>query len=325
MGLASDNSPLSPLKSEAVSDVGFAINCTNLNPAVEGFVQASLSPNTQRAYLSDLAQFEMWGGAVPAGPELVASYIASQAGALSVATLQRRLASISKAHTARRLPNPVSAELVRATMRGIRRTRGVGQKQAKPLLREDLFSVLDCMGASIRDARDRVLLLIGFAGGFRRSELIGLDIADIELVRHGMIVTIRRSKTDQSGTGRKIGIPHGRTRYCPVQALERWLEMAGMTAGPIFRPINRHGILNAGRLSGEAVLLIVKERVAAAGLEAEGFSGHSLRAGFATSAAIAGASAWKIREQTGHASDAMLGRYIRSAEMFHDNASALLL
>jgi integrase len=320
-----DTSSLSNPKNETVSISAIAINCTNLDVTVEGYIQASLSPNTQRAYLSDLAQFELWGGVVPATPEMVASYIASQTRTLSVATLQRRLTSISKAHTARRLPNPTSAELVRATMRGIRRTNSQAAKEARPLLRDDLFAVLDRMGDTIRDTRDRALLLIGFAGGFRRSELVGLDAGDVEVVRQGIIVVLRRSKTDQYGIGRKIGVPHGRTRHCPVQALEQWFARSGVKAGPVFRAVNRHGMIAAERLSGEAVSIAVKERVAAVGIDPAGYSGHSLRAGFATSAAMAGAPTWKIRAQTGHASDAMLARYIRSGELFISNATGFLL
>jgi integrase len=176
--------------------------------------------------------------------------------------------------------------------------RGIAQREAKPLLKEDLFRVLDAMGDSVKDARDRALLLIGFAGGFRRSELVGLDCADIEHIRQGVVITLRRSKTDQEGAGRKIGIPHGRTRHCPVVALDNWLSISGIDHGPVFRPVDRHGRMAAERLSGEAVSLIVKERVAAAGIDVSGFSGHSLRAGFATSATQAGVSSLKIRAQS---------------------------
>jgi integrase len=167
--------------------------------------------------------------------------------------------------------------------------------------------------------------LIGFAGGFRRSELVGLVRSDIETVRQGLIVSIRRSKTDQEGQGRKLGIPYGRTRWCPVAALEAWLAISGIEQGPLFRPVDRHGRIYADRLSGEAVSLVVKERVKEAGIDPEGYSGHSLRAGLATSAAGVGVSTWKIKAQTGHASDAMLSRYIRDGEMFSQNAAGALL
>lgn len=177
-----------------------AINCTELTAKVAGFVQASLAPNTRLAYASDLAAFRAWGGTLPASPELVAAYLADHADVLASTTLLRRLASISKAHTSQMLANPVASELVRATMRGIRRTRKRPGRAAKPLLRDDLFAVVETIGnASILDCRDRALLLLGFAGGFRRSELVGLDVSDIALSAQGFLITLRRSKTDQTG------------------------------------------------------------------------------------------------------------------------------
>ena len=255
----------------------------------------------------------------------MASYLAANVETLSVATLVRRMATISKAHEARGMLNPCRSEIVRRYAARHKRTRGIAQREAKPLLREDLFRVLDAMGDGVKNARDRALLLIGFAGGFRRSELIGLDFADIERVRQGIITTLRRSKTDQEGAGRKVGIPLGRTRHCPVLAFERWLTVAGIDEGPVFRPVDRHGRVAADRLSGEAVSMVVKERVAAAGINHTDFSGHSLRAGFATSAAQAGVSSLRIRAQTGHASDAMLARYIRDGELFVENPAGALL
>ncbi|MGD0563082.1 MAG: site-specific integrase [Roseiarcus sp.] len=288
-------------------------------------VEASIADNTRRAYQSDLAHFAAWGGHLPAGPAVVASYLAAHAETLSVATLVRRIATISKAHEARGLPNPCRTEIVRATLRGIKRTRGIAQREAKPLLREDLFRVLDATGDGVKDARDRALLLIGFAGGFRRSELIGLDFADIERVRQGVITTLRRSKTDQEGAGRKVGIPYGRTRHCAVLAVDRWLAVSGIETGPVFRPVDRHSRIASARLSGEAVSLVIKERAAAVGMDPAGYSGHSLRAGFATSAVQAGVSTLKVRAQTGHASDAMLARYVRDGELFVGNAAGALL
>ena len=292
---------------------------------VAALVEASIADRTRRAYRTDLAHFADWGGRLPAEPAVVASFLAAHAQTLSVATLVRRIATISKAHEARGLPNPCRSEIVRATMRGVKRTRGVAQREAKPLLREDLFRVLDAMGEGVKDARDRALLLIGFAGGFRRSEIVGLDCDDVERVRQGLIVTLRRSKVDQEGAGRKVGIPFGRTRHCPNLALDRWLAVSVIEAGPVFRPVDRHGRVASQRLSGEAVSSIVKERIAAANIDPTGFSGHSLRAGFATSAVQAGVSTLKIRSQTGHASDAMLARYVRDGELFLDNAAGALL
>lgn len=293
--------------------------------AVEDLVRHSVASSTRVAYASDLKHFAEWGGVLPASPDMVAAYVAAYAGKLSVATITRRIATLSKAHQAMAGSNPCRSPLVKATLQGLRRKHGTAQKQAKPLLKEELFAILDPMGDSMKDTRDRALLLVGFAGGFRRSELVGLDVADIEHVRQGIIMTLRHSKTDQEGAGRKIGIPHGRTRHCPVAALANWLTRSGITEGAIFRPINRHGQLQPERLSGDAISEMIRERIAAAGLDPEGYSGHSLRAGFATSAAQAGASPIKIRQQTGHASDAMLSRYIRDGELFVGNAAGVIL
>jgi integrase len=152
-----------------------------------------------------------------------------------------------------------------------------------------------------------------------------LHLIDFERVREGIILTIRRSKTDQDGVGRRIGVPFGRTIHCPVRALENWLSAARIEEGPVFRPVDRHGRASGSRLSGEAVSLIVRDRMSAARFDPTGYSGHSLRAGFATSATRAGVSTFKIRQQTGHASDAMLSRYVRDGELFLGNAAAILL
>ena len=292
---------------------------------VEGYIHDSIAEATRRAYLFDLAQFERWGGRIPCEPNDLAAYLAECAATLAVATLVRRVAAIARAHHARGVPSPTRAEVVRATLRGIRRRCGTAQREARPLLRDELFRTLDAIGDSAKDARDRALLLIGFAAGFRRSELVGLDVPDIEIVPQGLVIHLRRSKTDQDGAGRKIGVPFGRTRFCPVTALGLWRERSGITEGPLFRPVARNGRIATTRLSGEAISVIVKARVAAAGYDPTRYSGHSLRAGLATSAAQAGVALWRIRKQTGHASDAMLARYIRAGELFIDNAAGALL
>lgn len=300
-------------------------NC--LSEDVKGYVQDAISPNTRRAYKSDLAHFEDWGGTIPATKEMVAAYLADHAGKLAIATLQRRLASISTAHGAKGLESPTALKLVQTTLRGIRKRHGKPQKQAKPLLVEDLFRIMPLLSDTVKDTRDRALLLIGFAGGFRRSELVGLNVEDIEIVRQGLVVTITRSKTDQSGEGRRIGIPfaRGAYSYCPVLALESWLKQAGITEGSLFRPVTRHGEIKDTRLSKEAVSRIVKHYTEAIGLDPAYYSGHSLRAGLATSAAQAGVSTLAIRKQTGHRSDAMLNRYVREGELFKGNAMRYIL
>jgi integrase len=275
-----------------------AVSCENdVDPSVQGFVEAGIAPATRRAYRADLDHFAAWGGAIPSTDAELAAYLAAHATTLKVATLVRRLAAISVAHEVHGLPNPVRSPLVRATLRGIRRERGSAQRQAKPLLRDDLFNVLAAMRNDLKAIRDRALLLIGFAGGFRRSELVAVNCTDVERVRQGVIITIRRSKTDQDGVGRKIGVPLGRSKWCPVSALEAWLEAARIKDGPVFRRVDRHGRVSQERLSAEAVCLVVRELVAAAGFDPRGYSGHSLRAGLATSAVQAGVSMLKIRSQ----------------------------
>jgi integrase len=292
---------------------------------VATYVQDSLAENSRRAYLSDLSHFENWGGSLPSTDNTLALYLASHAEMLSVATLVRRLTSISKAHEARGYSSPTSSALVRATLRGIKRRQGTAQRQAKPLLKEDLIAVLDAMGDTLRDVRDRALLLIGFAGAFRRSELVALDKGDIGRVREGIIINLRRSKTDQTSKGRQVAIPRGRTRWCPVSALDAWFELSGIHDAAVFRSVNSHGVAGNVRLSAEAVSLVIKQRVAATGLHPTAYSGHSLRAGFVTSAAQAGVPTWRIRQQTGHTSDSMLQRYIREAELFVQNDAGALL
>ncbi len=318
--LTSDNTPLSEPKTAASN--GVEITCVR---DTSDYVRASIADNTRRAYRSDLDHFLSWGGSIPATDVMVADYLAAHAGTLAVATLCRRIASISKAHTSKGLKSPTTSDLIKATLRGIKRTHGAPQRVAAPLLVEDLTRIMNILGDGMKDTRDRALLLLGFAGGFRRSELVGLDVENTQSVRQGIVVTITRSKTDQENTGRKVGIPHGRTRWCPVTALTDWLAISGIEEGPIFRPVDRHSKILDQRLSGEAVSLIVKARVNAIGLDPADYSGHSLRAGLATSAAAAGVSSWKIRQQTGHTSDAMLARYIRDGKLFSDNAAGALL
>lgn len=308
-----------------------AINCSaetdpKFKPSerLKSLTDQSISEASKRAYRSDLESFRASGGEIPSSPEAIAEYIAELAETRKPATIQRRLVSIGKAHRLLGYENPASAEIVKVTMRGIKRSKGTAQWQAKPLLKADLFAILERMGDRPKDIRDKALLLLGFAGGFRRSELVGLNVEDIEFVREGMIVTLRRSKTDQESAGRRIGIPFGRTRWCPVTAVEVWLQAAEIDDGTIFRVIDRHSRMNGNRLSGEAVSIILKERLRQAGIDPGAYSGHSLRAGFATSAAMAGASTLKIRRQTGHTSDAMLARYIREGDLFTDNATGTL-
>ena len=229
-GLTRDNLHLSrptmePKRQSQTSAIQFAVNCTRSNDrflpdAVADLVRDSLADNSRRAYASDLAQFAAWGGTIPATDLVIAAYLSEQADTHAAATLARWLASLAKAHRASGHQDPTRSELVRSVLRGIRRRYGSGPDQAKPLLREDLMLALDAIGSGVKAARDRALLLIGFAGGFRRSELVALDFKDIAHVRQGVVLTLRRSKTDQIAQGRKIGVPYARGRHCPVASLE---------------------------------------------------------------------------------------------------------
>lgn len=164
--------------------------------------------------------------------------------------------------------------------------------------------------------------MLGFAGAFRRSERVGLDVADLEFVQQGLIVTLKRSKTDQEAQGRKIGIPLGSNLdTCPVRAVEAWLEKSGIESGPLFRGMNRHGQLQPERLSDKAVVRTIKNAAEAAGLDPARYAGHSLRAGLATTAASAGASERSIMKQTGHKSVQMVRKYIREGSLFLENAA----
>lgn len=318
------------------SEVGFdypcAINC-NLSvkaiyaapAAVEALLQQSISENTKRAYRADMAHYASTQRRIPIVPEHVASYLVEMAGKYAVATIQRRLASVSKAHRVLGYDDPGKSELVKATIRGIRRTYGVTQRQATALMRDDLFTILAKLNSRPKDIRDRALLLLGFTTAMRRSELAALEFSDLEFVAKGLLVTLRYSKTDQERQGRKIAVPFGRTRHCAVQAIQAWINFAGIDEGALFRSINKHGHITNQRISGEAVSYVVKSRLAEAGYDPRIFSGHSLRAGFATSAALAGASSYKIRQTTGHKSEASLNRYLRDTDLFNDAAITRVL
>jgi integrase len=315
--IAPENRDVAPAQSTALALTG------EHQAAV--YVSASLANNTKKAYASDLSHFMMNGGSLPASTEVVARYLANHGGSLSPFTLARRLVSIGKAHQAKGWDNPADSELVRSVLRGIRRVHGCEQRRVDPLLREDILAVVDSIPGSLKGARDRALILVGFASAMRRSELVNLDIADVRFVPEGMVLRLRRSKTDQEGTGRDIGIPFARSRACPVKALTIWMEQAQIIEGPIFRSVAKGERVHQSAMTGQSVALVVKHYANLVGLDPSRFSGHSLRAGLITSAAKQGASTWKIRAQSGHKSEAMLSRYIRDGELFIGNAAGAVL
>jgi integrase len=207
-------------------------------------------------------------------------------------------------------------------MAGIRRANGTAPSAKTPTLTYDIRAMVSTLPDGLLGIRDRALLLVGFAGAFRRSELIAIDCADVDITRDGLVVMLRRSKTDQEGAGRKVAIPFGSNPdTCPVRALESWLKASMISEGAIFRHVNRHGHLQPGRLSSYAVALVVKRTAAAAGLDPAKYAGHSLRSALATSAAIGGTSERSIMAQTGHRSVNMVRRYIRDGNLFRENAA----
>jgi integrase len=261
--------------------------------------------------------------ALPASADTVALYAAALAETARVSTLTRRMSSIAQAHQLAGFASPTHDARVRTVMAGIRRVKGIAQQGKKPVLTEDLRRMIGQLPDTLQGARDRALLLVGFAGAFRRSELVGLDLEDVEFNREGLVVAVRRSKTDPEGQGRRVGVPYGaHAETCPVRALRQWLDLLDARSGPLFRRIDRHGHIGAGRLSDRAVALIVKRAAEAAGLDAAGLAGHSLRAGLATSAAAAGVSERAIMAQTGHRSLATVRKYIREGSLFLENAAA---
>jgi site-specific recombinase XerD len=297
---------------------------------VREFIRASKSDNTLRGYRADWRHFSGWCEEhgicpLPATPETVASYIAECAGRLKPGSIQSRLNAIAEAHKAVGLESPTHSPIVANTMKGIRRTMGTAPVQKAAALTDDIRAMVDATDAGIIGSRDRALILLGFAGAFRRSELVGLDVEDCSFGKDGLTVTLRRSKVDQQAAGRKIGIPYGSNpETCPVRTVQTWIEKASITGGPLFRSINRHGQLKPGRLSGLGVARIVKKLVKRAGLDSAKYAGHSLRAGHATSAAIAGASERSIMNQTGHRSVQMVRRYIRDGSLFRENSAGKL-
>lgn len=303
---------IAPSHYSVLTPDNFALSEVTLPDSVAQFVRAAHADNTVRAYQADLAHFMAWGGSIPANPEQVASYLAAHARSHAPATLARWLVAIAKAHKIAGHVSPTSHELVRLTLRGIRRSLPRHQVQARPVLAHELRQIVRAMGDDLHSLRDWALLLVGFAGAFRRSELVGLTVADVERTAQGILLHLRRSKTDQLAEGRAVVIPACEdAALCPVGALTAWLDRAGIANGPLFRPINRHGQITDSALSAESVAVILKSRARAAGLDPAGYSGHSLRAGFATSAILAGVATDTIRSQTGHKSPAMLSRYVR--------------
>lgn len=290
-----------------------------MSSALQQYLLAAHSPNTQKAYRNDVKHFMRWGGRIPSSAKKVAQYLAYYGKSLSVATLARRVTAIHQAHQHQGLPSPTKSALVKETLQGIRRIHGSEQRRVLPLLHSEL-DAWAVKQKGIRGLRDTALLLVGFAGAFRRSELVSIQVKQVHFVKQGMLIHLPRSKTDTAGIGRDIAIPFASNRNsCAVRALRKWLTIAAIAEGMVFRRVNRYGQVLGQGLSNQSVALVVKRCVMELGLKSADYSGHSLRAGLVTSAALAGVDVWKIRQQTGHQSDAMLQRYIRDSQLFSDH------
>jgi len=298
-------------------------------PLIAGYAANSKAKNTWRAYRADLRDFGDWCQAnelqaLPASPGTVAAYLTYLALHCKVSTVKRRLSAISQQHLLAGHDSPTRGAIVRVTMQGIRRTHAPQQtvRRVQPAITSVIYKLVDQLGDSLIDTRDRALLLIGFAGAFRRSELTQLRLDDITETEDGLRIRLRQSKTDQEGDGFTKGIPFGAEhKTCPVQAWRAWKAAANLQDGQAFRSVTRHGKVGSS-MSDQAVADVIKKRARVAGLDYVEFSGHSLRAGLITSAAMANVPERVIAKQSGHKSLPVLRTYIREGSLFTENAAS---
>jgi len=295
------------------------------------FSARSRAANTRRAYRTAFADYSAWCADLdvpPLSPDpvQVGMYLAGlPERALTLSTIRLRATAIAAAHRASGHSLDLRHPAIASVISGIARTLGRRQRQVSPVLASELIAILEALPSSPAGARDRALLLIGFGGALRRSELVALDLADLAEAETGIKVLVRFSKSDQEGRGEEVGISRGGTpELCPVTALERWLDHRGRAHGPLFQRILKGGHIRAVRLCDRSIARIVKSAVAGAGLDPARYSGHSLRAGLATSAAIAGADLTHIMNQTRHRSAEVARRYVRDADIWRNNVSRLL-
>jgi len=294
-------------------------------------LQSSKAPNTVRAYKSDFEDFGLFcikNGYqnLPSEPKIVSLYLTHLSTKdAKISTIKRRLVSIGVIHKMKGHYLDTKHPLIIENLMGIKRRKGSVQKGKKPLLINDLKQVIDVINKAnepdIKKLRNKAILLIGFSGGFRRNEIVSLDLEDIEFVFEGLKITVKRSKTDQYGEGMTKGIPHFENSfYCPVTNLKRWLNTSKIKNGPIFVKFSKGSKITKKRLTDQSIALIIKDYLIKAGIDSKNYSGHSLRSGFATSAAEAGAEERSIMAMTGHKSTEMVRRYIKEANLFKNNA-----
>ncbi|TPQ31538.1 integrase [Bradyrhizobium guangdongense] len=307
---ASDNNHLSEAVGELLPRLGASSVAHTATDRLRALLLLSRAKNTKRAYRSDLLQYLGSGFELPARSEDVALYVAQESERLAPATLARRLVAIGQWHRAHDLSDPCKGELVRLAIRGVRRLTGVRQRQAAPITPLHLASICDRTGSAAREVRDRAILLVGFHGAFRRSELAGMQWEHVRQMETKFKVELERGKTDQERRGRTVLIENAAV----ASALVAWRRIARVGSGPIFTAIIGKERVSEWGLSGEAINFVVKRRLAEIGICPDRYSGHSLRSGYVTQAVHEGVPRWRIRRQTGHASDQMLDRYIRSID-----------
>ena len=291
----------------------------------------SKANNTVRAYKSDFQDFGLFCAqngfkSLPSEPKIVSLYLTQLSTKnIKISTIKRRLVSISVIHKLKGYYLDTKHPLIIENLMGIKRRKGSSQKAKKPLLINILKKVINVIDEQKREKikilRDRSLILIGFSGGFRRNEIVSLDYEDLDFVGEGLKINIKRSKTDQFGEGSVKGIPYfDNSQYCPVVSIKNWIEFSKINSGPLFRRFTKGSNLSENRLTDQTVALLIKEYLNLAGIDNKNFSGHSLRSGFATSAAEAGVEERTIMAMTGHKSTEMVRRYIKEASLFKNNA-----
>ena len=301
-----------------------------LHEATLNNLKSSKANNTLRAYKSDFRDFGAFCAkhglsSLPSEPKIISLYLTHLSKNSKISTIRRRLVSISMVHKLKGYYLDIKHPIITENLLGIKRVKGSIQRGKKPLLISHLKSIINVINEQqneeIKKFRDRSIILIGFGGGFRRTELISIDYEDLEFVPEGLKITIRRSKTDQFGEGMIKGLPYFPNEiYCPVTSLKKWLEISKIKSGPIFRRFSKGSLLTENRLTDQSVVLLMKKYLDLAGIENKNFAGHSLRAGFATVAAESGADERSIMAMTGHKTTQMVRRYIREANIFKNNA-----
>ena len=291
----------------------------------------SKANNTVRAYKSDFNDFGLFCAqngfnSLPSEPKIVSlylTYLSTKDAKMS--TLKRRLVSIGIIHKLKGHYLDTKHPAIIENIMGIKRRKGSVQKGKKPILinyLKEIINVIDQQDKEdIKKFRDRSIILIGFSGGFRRNEIVSLDCDDLDFVPEGLKINIKRSKTDQFGEGFTKALPYfDRSQYCPVVSLKKWIAISKITSGPVFRRFVKGSKLSEKRLTDQTVALLIKEYLNLAGIDSKHYSGHSLRSGFATSAAESGAEERSIMAMTGHKSTEMVRRYIKEANLFKNNA-----